>query len=193
MDHMWLTWVCVRASGSTGMGGGVGVGIHTPTMRDCQNEFVLPILHQIYIFSKRPSDQGQWWANSRNGKDFGIFHNRSLYSVKWNWSWRVLHHPHLHWRAQNRLTDIKTRTEPKQHNLSVQISPVSTAPDPLLLLAVIWLCSNSCHGVSWFWLNVPHTLVPGLLLFNTIGLDTLVDATVYLLALTLWLYCVCII
>lgn len=24
MDHMCLTWVCVRASGSTGMGGGGG-------------------------------------------------------------------------------------------------------------------------------------------------------------------------
>lgn len=176
--------------------GGGGLGVYVFTQRLWET-LKLNSLFQSLIKStfslKGPKTRGQWWANSRNGKDFVIFHNRSFYSVKWNWSWRVLHHPHLHWRAQNRLTDIKTRTEPKQHNLSVQISPVSTAPDPLLLLAVIWLCSNSCHGVSWFWLNVPHTLVAGLLLFNTIGLDTLVDATVYLLALTPLLYCVCII
>lgn len=56
MDHMCLTWVCVRASGATSRE--VCVYSHKPPKRKRQDELVLQISHQTIISSKRPSGQG---------------------------------------------------------------------------------------------------------------------------------------
>lgn len=56
-------WVCKH--------GGLCVFTHWLRGSVKMDEF-FKSLPQTIFSSKRPSDQGQWWANSRNGKDFVI-------------------------------------------------------------------------------------------------------------------------